>query len=80
MWSKVSGVIYMAVVVGVLAGCGDASSTSGNTGGGGLSTGGGSGQSSGNTGSTGNGSGTAQTIQGIATPSAVSVVTANNAN
>lgn len=79
MRKRVSGAICMAAVLGLLAGCGGGSSTAGNAGGGALSTGSGGSQSSGS-GTTGSGGSTAQTIQGIATPSAVSVVTANNAN
>jgi hypothetical protein len=69
MWRKVSGGACVAAVFGLLAGCGGSSATAVNTAGGS--------QTSGNTGSGGS---TPPAIQGIATPSSVSVVTANNSN
>jgi len=66
--------LWVAVLVGMLAGCGGGSST--------ASTGGSSssGSSSGSSSSGGSSSGGSTSIQGIATPSSVSVVTATNAN
>lgn len=70
MWRKVLGGACVAALFGLLAGCGGSSATVANTGGS---------QSTGNGGSqTGSGGGT--TIQGIATPSSVAVVTATNSN
>lgn len=69
-------VMCVAAALGALPGCGGGSSAATTTtGGGGLSTG------SGVTGGTAGGSGGGTTtIQGIATPSSVSVVTATNVN
>jgi hypothetical protein len=68
MWRKVLSGACVAAVFGLLAGCGGNSSTTSG------------GQTSGTGGSqTGNG-GTTSTIQGIATPASVSVVTATNSN
>jgi len=67
MWSRMLSGACVAAVFGLLAGCGGSSTTAANTtnGGGGSQTGSG---------------GTTTTIQGIATPSSVSVVTATNSN
>ncbi|HEV7442853.1 MAG TPA: hypothetical protein VGO18_09680 [Steroidobacteraceae bacterium] len=65
MWRKVMGGACVAAVFGLLAGCGGSSATAANTGGGSQS---------------GNGGGTTPPVQGIATPSSVSVVTATNSN
>jgi hypothetical protein len=65
MWRKVLGGACVAAVFGLLAGCGGSSATAANTGGGSQS---------------GNGGGTTPPVQGIATPSSVSVVTATNSN
>jgi hypothetical protein len=65
MWKKILGGACVAAVFGLLAGCGGSSATAVNTAGGSQ---------------TGNGGGTTPAIQGIATPSSVSVVTANNSN
>ena len=71
MWRRVLGGVCVAAVFGLLAGCGGSSVAAGNAA---------SSQTSGNGGSqTGNG-GTTPPIQGIATPSSVSVVTATNSN
>lgn len=73
MWRRVLGGACVAAVFGALAGCGGSSAAAGSTAG--VS------QTSGNAGSqTGSGGGTAPPIQGIATPSSVSVVTATNSN
>jgi hypothetical protein len=66
MWSKICGGACAAVVFGLLSGCGGSS----------ASTGGGASSGTGNN----PGGGTTQQVQGIATPSSVSVVTANNSN
>ena len=64
MWRKVMGGACVAAVFGLLAGCGGSSS---------VNTSGGS--------PTGSGGGTTSPpVQGIATPSSVSVVTATNSN
>jgi hypothetical protein len=65
MWRKVVGGACVAAVFGLLAGCGGSSATAANTGDGSQS---------------GNGGGTTPPVQGIATPSSVSVVTATNSN
>jgi len=65
MWRKLVGGACVAAVFGLLAGCGGSAAPAGNTGGGSQ---------------TGSGGGTTSAIQGIATPSSVSVVTANNSN
>ena len=64
MWRKVMGGACVAAVFGLLAGCGGSSATAANTGGS----------------QSGNGGGTTPPVQGIATPSSVSVVTATNSN
>jgi hypothetical protein len=74
MWRKVLGGACLAAVFGLLAGCGGSSTTAAGTAGSSQTSGGGSGQT------TGSGGGTPPAIQGIATPSAVSVVTATNSN
>jgi len=72
MWRRVLSGACVAAVFGLLAGCGGSSVAAGNAANGS--------QTSGNGGSqTGNG-GTTPPIQGIATPSSVSVVTATNSN
>jgi len=68
MWRKLVGGACVAAVFGLLAGCGGSAAPAGNTGGGSLTSG------------SGSGGGTTPAIQGIATPSSVSVVTANNSN
>jgi hypothetical protein len=68
MWRKVLSGACVAAVFGLLAGCGGSSSTTGG------------GQTSGSGGSQAGSGGTTTTIQGIATPSSVSVVTATNSN
>ena len=65
MWRKIVGGACVAAVFGLLAGCGGSSTTAASTTGGSQ---------------TGSGGGTTPAIQGIATPSSVSVVTANNSN
>jgi hypothetical protein len=65
MWRKILGGACVAAVFGLLAGCGGSSATAANTAGGSP---------------TGSGGGTPPTVQGIATPSSVSVVTATNSN
>jgi hypothetical protein len=65
MWRKVLCGACVAAVFGLLAGCGGSSATAANTAGGSQ---------------TGSNGGTTPPIQGIATPSSVSVVTANNSN
>jgi len=65
MWRKALGGACVAALFGLLAGCGGSSSTVANTAGGSQ---------------TGSGGGATPPIQGIATPSSVSVVTANNSN
>jgi hypothetical protein len=66
MWRKVLGGACVAAVFGLLAGCGGNSATAASTGGGSP---------------TGSGGGTTSPpVQGIATPSSVSVVTATNSN
>ena len=72
MWRKLMGGACVAALFGLLAGCGGSSTTAANAAGGSQSSGGGS--------QTGSGGGTTSTIQGIATPSSVSVVTATNSN
>ena len=72
MSRTIFGGACVAVMLGLLAGCGG-SSVASSAGGGGVSSGSGGTQ-------TGGGGTTSQTIQGIATPSSVSVVTANNSN
>jgi len=67
MWSKICGGACVAVVFGLLSGCGGSSVAAG---GGGSS----------GTGNTSPGGGTTAQVQGIATPSSVAVVTANNSN
>jgi hypothetical protein len=69
MWRKILGGACVAAVFGLLAGCGGSSATAVNTAGGSQTSGSGGSQS-----------GTTPAIQGIATPSSVSVVTANNGN
>jgi hypothetical protein len=64
MWRKILGGACVAAVFGLLAGCGGGSATA----------------AVGGSQTSGNGSGTTPPIQGIATPSSVSVVTANNSN
>jgi len=64
MWRKILCGACVAAVFGLLAGCGGGSATA----------------ASGGSQTSGNGSGTTPPIQGIATPSSVSVVTANNSN
>jgi hypothetical protein len=64
MWRRVLGGVCVAAVFGLLAGCGGSSVAAGNAASGSQ---------------TGNG-GTTPPIQGIATPSSVSVVTATNSN
>jgi len=78
MSRKIASAACVAALLALMTGCGGGSSTAGNTAGGGLTEGTGGTQSS--SGSTGSSGGSTQTIQGIATPSSVSVVTANNAN
>jgi hypothetical protein len=73
MWRKFLGCACVAVVFGVLAACGGSSTTAANTAGGSQTSGNGGNQ-------TGSGGGTTPPIQGIATPSSVSVVTATNSN
>jgi hypothetical protein len=73
MWSKIVGGACVAAVFGLLAGCGGSSATAANTAGGAQSSGSGGSQ-------TGSGGSNTPAIQGIATPSSVSVVTANNSN
>ena len=72
MWRRVVGGFCVAAVFGVLAGCGGSSVAAGNAAGGSQTSGDGGSQ-------TGSG-GTTPPIQGIATPSSVSVVTATNSN
>jgi len=67
MWNKICGGACAAVVFGLLSGCGGTSAAAGG------------GPSSG-TGNNPPGGGSTGQIQGIATPSSVSVVTANNSN
>jgi hypothetical protein len=64
MWRRVVGGVCVAAVFGFLAGCGGSSVAAGNAAGGSQ---------------TGSG-GSTPAIQGIATPSSVSVVTATNSN
>ncbi len=71
MWRKFVGGACAAAMLTLLAGCGGSSASVGSTTGGSQSNG--SGQS-------GSGGSPTQTVQGIATPSSVSVVTANNSN
>ena len=67
----------VAAMLGVLVGCGGSSTASlNNTTGGSQS----NGSQSGGNGQSGTGGTSTQPVQGIATPSAVSVVTAKNAN
>ena len=65
MWRRFLSGGCVAAVFGLLAGCGGSAATSANTAGGSQ---------------TGSGGGSTPTIQGIATPSSVSVVTATNSN
>ena len=65
MWRRVLGGVCVAAVFWLLAGCGGSSVAAGNAASGS--------QTSGN-------GGTTPPIQGIATPSSVSVVTATNSN
>jgi hypothetical protein len=67
MWNKICGGACVAVVFGLLSGCGGSSAVA-------------SGGASSGTGNNNSGGGTTNPIQGIATPSSVSVVTANNSN
>jgi hypothetical protein len=75
MSRNIFGGACVAVMFGLLAGCGG-SSVADSTVGGGASSGSGGSQTGGST----SGGTTTQTIQGIPTPSSVSVVTANNSN
>ncbi|MFL6605511.1 MAG: hypothetical protein ACJ8R9_29825 [Steroidobacteraceae bacterium] len=68
MWRKVLSGAFVVAVFGLLAGCGGNSSTTSG------------GQTSGTGGSQTGSGGTTATIQGIATPASVSVVTATNSN
>jgi hypothetical protein len=73
MWRNVLGGACVAAVLGLFAGCGGSSTTAGSTAGGSQTSGDGNSQ-------TGTGGNTTPPIQGIATPSSVSVVTATNSN
>jgi len=66
MWRRVLSGACVAAVFGLLAGCGGSSTPAANT--------------NGSAGSQTGSGGTTATIQGIATPSSVSVVTATNSN
>ena len=70
MSRKLVGGACLAVVLGLLAGCGGGSAAGGAAGTSGSTGSSGSGNSS------GSGGNTSQTVQGIATPSSVAVVTA----
>ena len=71
--------LCVAVLFGMLVGCGGGDSSTASTGGS-SSSGSSSSSSAGSSSSGGSSSGTNTPIQGIATPSSVSVVTATNAN
>jgi hypothetical protein len=75
MSRKILSGACLAIVLGLLAGCGG-SSAAGSAAGGGQSSGSGDSQSGGS--QSGGGGATDQTVQGIATPSSVAVVTAKN--
>jgi hypothetical protein len=67
-WRRVVSGVCVAAVFGLLAGCGGSSVAAGGS------------QTSGNGGSQSGSGGSTPTIQGIETPSSVSVVTATNSN
>jgi len=67
MWRRVMSGTCVAAVLGVLAGCGGSAAPAAST-------------TNGSGGTTNGSGGTTSTIQGIATPSSVAVVTATNSN